>query len=207
MQSAEELHQLCTQISGEVIPESASAREMLEACAMRESEQNDAEAVGSVLAFGCEGCLIGVVVIPLMLLGVFLGVVLRSIGLRFNFVTQRYTFAITMFALVSHGLGVGFSLWARIEWPLWLGTVSGFCCGISISPQSSRIVPGILAAMIPISVFAVSATTFSNHAPLEAIASALEVGTGYGMSCPFDQIFAKRPGSKIKNGLIVLRKI
>lgn len=206
VQSAEELHQLCSQVSGEAISESASAREMLEACAMRESEQNDAEAVGSVFASGFEGCLIGIVVIPLMLLGLFIGVVLRSIGLRLDSLAYRYTFAISMSALLSLGLGVGLSIWLQIEWPLWLGTVSGLCCGIWISQQSSRILPSMLAAMIPISIFGTS-ITFNNHVPVEAIASALGIGTGYGMSCPFDQIFAKRPGAKIKNGLIVLRKI
>jgi hypothetical protein len=207
VQSAEELRQLCSQVSGEAVSESASAREMLEACVRREPEQNDAEAVGSVFTSGVEGCLCGIVVLPLMLLGLFAGVVLRSIGLRLDILAQRYTFAIMMFALLSLGFGIGLSLWFKIEWPLWMGTVSGVSCGISISQQSLRIVSVTLAAIIPIAVYCVSIMTPHNHVPVEAIASALGIGTGYGMSCPFEQIFAKRPGAKIKNGPIVLCKI
>lgn len=208
IQSAEELHQLCADISGETFPESASAREMLETCVMREPEQSDAEAVGCAIASGFEGCLPGIVFIPLLLLGVLLGVVLRATGLRLDILGHRYPFALIFSAVLSLALVIGLSFWLQTDWPLWSGTVSGLCCGIAMSQQSSRIIsgPGFLAVVIPLCSFIASMSLFEHFDPLPSVGSALGIGTGDGMSCSPDQLFAKRSGAKIRNGLIVLRK-
>ena len=60
VESLQELRGLCFANSGEILPDSATARDLLETCVIRHPDQSDAEAAGQFLGGDIGGCVVAI---------------------------------------------------------------------------------------------------------------------------------------------------
>ncbi len=208
IESAEELRILCSQISGETFSDDASSIEMLEACAAPEHDQSDVEAEGWIFAVASagEGCLVGIVLMPVLLLGFLIGRILTATGVSIERFVQLHSGKLIALSFTSFIMGIALVAWLKSGWPIWIGSFSGLCAGLAIAkPRMFDFsVAFLLAILIPATLFATQMTFLERPDPIPLVASVICLGTGYGMCRSFNEIFAKRPGRKFKHGCIVL---
>ena len=208
IRSLEELQKLCGDVSGEMIADDTPPDQMLEACTVREMDESDAGAVGSVFASDIGGCLIGIVMVPILISGVVLGRLVSLLGLRLEPLAQHHALKL---AVMSGGLlvtGLGLAALTRSEWPLWLASMSGVFAGLARSRGAfgETSFTLLLAVITPIAILLVPMFFLGHIGLAPAVVSTFTMGTGYGMCRSFEQLFEKRRGMRVEKGAIVLLK-
>lgn len=205
---AEELRILCSQISGETFSDDTSSIEMLEACAAPDHDQSVAEAAGSLISVASAGesALLAMVLMPVLLLGFLVGRILNATGLNIERFVQLYSGKLIALAVASFMIGIALLAGLKTGWPIWIGNFSGLCAGLAIAkPRMFDFsVAFLLAILIPAALFTAQIPFLEHPDPIPSITSVICLGTGYGMCRSFTEIFAKRPGRKLKHGSIVL---
>ncbi len=206
--SAEELRILCSRISGETFSDDATSIEMLEACAAPEHDQSNVEAAGCLFGVSLvgEGCFLAVVLMPVLLLGFLVGRILNATGFNIERFVQLYSGKLIALSAASFMIGIALVAGLKTGWPICFGNFSGLCAGLAIAkPRMFDFsVAFLLAILIPVALFTAQIPFLEHPDPIPSATSVICLGTGYGMCRSFTEMFAKRPGRKLKQGSIVL---
>ena len=204
-----ELRHHCELISGQVFGPEATPLEMVSACVKREPDRSDVELLGHVFTSGApEGCLFLIPIAAFIMTGLPIGAMVRFLGMDPQRFVSRFAVELRIAVYTILAITVMTAIVIRDERAYWPAMIPGFIGGMlfarkerSFHDNMAAFVGSLTGIWIWVSsFFMLAAPSF-----LPAVAATVLCGTGYGINRSLEDLFEKRKGQPLANGMISMR--